>query len=516
MIHRKPAYEELEKQIDKLQHNERYYRLIMDNAADMISKHDPDGRFIYVSPASYCLTGYTPEELEGRNAYDFFHPDDYEKIRAIHGEILKAPVTYTVPYRFSHKLGHYVWLEAISKAIRNPDTGDVSEIIATTRDIASRIQVENALAERLEFEHLVSTVSSELLSINSDQMDVTIENALASIGKVAGADRAYVFLYREDSEIADNTHEWCAENIVPQKNNLRGIILKKELPWFAERISAKEVFVVPDINMLPPEAQAESEHFQMQDILSLMVVPMAFGKRLLGFIGFDAVTEKRVWTHDHQTYLRFFGEIFSNAIVRNRAEIKLRESEERFRVLFEQADDAMFVHDLQGRFRTLNSMACRRLGYTEDELLNMTVADVDPDFMEREDDKKFWPSLPVRLESRHKRKDGSVFAVEVRLSKIVFRDQNLVLSIVSDITRRKHLEEEREQLIKELKEALSNVRTLSGLIPICASCKKIRDDQGYWNQIETYIKEHSEVEFSHSLCPDCVKKLYPDFKQKNS
>jgi hypothetical protein len=67
---------------------------------------------------------------------------------------------------------------------------------------------------------------------------------------------------------------------------------------------------------------------------------------------------------------------------------------------------------------------------------------------------------------------------------------------------------------KELERALSDIKQLSGMLPICASCKKIRNDSGYWQQIETYIRDHSEVEFSHSICPDCVAKLYPDFFSK--
>ena len=75
----------------------------------------------------------------------------------------------------------------------------------------------------------------------------------------------------------------------------------------------------------------------------------------------------------------------------------------------------------------------------------------------------------------------------------------------------KRHQEERERLIGELREALAKVKLLSGLLPICASCKKIREGNGYWNQIESYIKEHSEAEFSHGLCPECAKKLYPDY-----
>ena len=70
---------------------------------------------------------------------------------------------------------------------------------------------------------------------------------------------------------------------------------------------------------------------------------------------------------------------------------------------------------------------------------------------------------------------------------------------------------EQKKLIIELKDALSRIKKLSGLLPICASCKKIRDDEGYWNQIELYISNHSEAEFSHGICPVCAKKLYPDF-----
>ncbi len=79
-----------------------------------------------------------------------------------------------------------------------------------------------------------------------------------------------------------------------------------------------------------------------------------------------------------------------------------------------------------------------------------------------------------------------------------------------EIKERKHAQIEKDNLIVELKDALTKVKTLSGLLPICASCKKIRDDSGYWNQIESYISDHSEAEFSHFICPDCAKKLYPE------
>jgi YesN/AraC family two-component response regulator len=72
---------------------------------------------------------------------------------------------------------------------------------------------------------------------------------------------------------------------------------------------------------------------------------------------------------------------------------------------------------------------------------------------------------------------------------------------------------EQKGLIKDLQQALANIKTLHGLIPICASCKKIRDDRGYWNQLEAYISEHSDAEFSHGICPDCAVKMYPNYKK---
>jgi GAF domain-containing protein len=81
---------------------------------------------------------------------------------------------------------------------------------------------------------------------------------------------------------------------------------------------------------------------------------------------------------------------------------------------------------------------------------------------------------------------------------------------------RKQSEEEKEKLIAELREALAKVKTLSGMLPICASCKKIRDDKGYWNRIEVYISSRSEAEFSHGICPACTKDLYPHIYAKQN
>jgi hypothetical protein len=85
-----------------------------------------------------------------------------------------------------------------------------------------------------------------------------------------------------------------------------------------------------------------------------------------------------------------------------------------------------------------------------------------------------------------------------------------------DISRRKRLEQEKDRLVQKLQAALEKVKTLRGLIPICAGCKKIRNDKGFWQQVEAYFEDHSEVEFSHGLCPECIERLYPELKGTGS
>lgn len=97
--------------------------------------------------------------------------------------------------------------------------------------------------------------------------------------------------------------------------------------------------------------------------------------------------------------------------------------------------------------------------------------------------------------------------------EIIYFCEGLGASIGITLSRKK-AEKEQEKLILEFQEALAKVKTLSKLLPICASCKKIRDDKGYWSEIEEYISEHTDTLFSHGMCPDCMKKMYPDFYKK--
>lgn len=125
-----------------------------------------------------------------------------------------------------------------------------------------------------------------------------------------------------------------------------------------------------------------------------------------------------------------------------------------------------------------------------------------------------FPLLYLYLHMQNKKVGMAIENRPVLAILMEVSEMRLELSLAQqEIERRKTVEREKEELINELQQALSEVKTLRGFLPICANCRKIRDDRGYWQQIEGYIQEHSEAKFSHGLCPDCTKILYPEYPQ---
>ncbi len=145
-----------------LRESEKLYRLLAENSTDMISKHTPvEGVYTYASPACRTLLGYEPEELIGRSAYDFFHPDDLAKIRKSHSTVLEEPIAYTVSYRIRRKNGFYTWFETTNRAIRGERGGEVEEIVAVSRDVTGRKLAEQALRRSEERYRAVVEQSTE-------------------------------------------------------------------------------------------------------------------------------------------------------------------------------------------------------------------------------------------------------------------------------------------------------------------------------------------------------------------
>jgi len=198
---------------------------------------------------------------------------------------------------------------------------------------------------------------------------------------------------------------------------------------------------------------------------------------------------------------------------------RLRESARHYRILMDESMDPTFSFFPDGTYRYVNQAFAKGVGKPADEIIGKKIWDV---FEKDEADKRF--SIVKKVFAQ-----GETEEIEVRVplpsgdtyylttvKPIIGEDGGVetVICTSKNITHRKYaeiaLKEEHDKLLQAMKE----IKTLSGLLPICAACKKIRDDKGYWNQIEGYIQKHSDAQFSHGICPDCARKLYSANKLK--
>ena len=193
---------------------------------------------------------------------------------------------------------------------------------------------------------------------------------------------------------------------------------------------------------------------------------------------------------------------------------QLRIVEDRYRTLLDNSSDAIFSFDKDGRYLYVNTEFSKNVcNESPDYVIGKKIWDI---FSKEEADKRYavvkWVfenGEPRNIEVRVPNPNGDTY--HLTTVKPIFDVQNnvsTVICIAKEITERILVEKEREKLIKELQKALEDINTLSGLLPICARCKKIRDDKGYWNSLEEYIEKHSDASFSHGMCADCSDELY--------
>lgn len=195
---------------------------------------------------------------------------------------------------------------------------------------------------------------------------------------------------------------------------------------------------------------------------------------------------------------------------------ELEKTRDRYSHLYDFAPVGYFTLSEKGIIEAVNLTLASMLGIERNALIGKPLSR----FIRRDDQDIFYAlrqrfletEKPQSCELRLVKKDGHEFYARMECMAIKNRGDDLrqIRAAVSDITERKQAEEQRDKLIAELQKALSEVKTLRGFLPICANCKNIRNDKGYWEKIETYIHDHSDAEFTHGICPECAKKLYPD------
>jgi len=217
----------------------------------------------------------------------------------------------------------------------------------------------------------------------------------------------------------------------------------------------------------------------------------------------------------------------SDITERKQADLALIATKQEIESIIKTVPDIIYRLDPQGRL-TFVSDSVKRYGYQPEKLLGTKVMKlVHPEdkvktihrIKERRTGARSTKSFETRLTTKNQTPvsfEVFIISAEGLYSPKKFGQSTFLgtQGIARDISARKRAEEEREKLHIKLQEAFDNIKTLKGLLPICANCKNIRDDKGYWNQIEAYIRDHSDAEFSHSICPDCAKKLYPELELK--
>lgn len=205
---------------------------------------------------------------------------------------------------------------------------------------------------------------------------------------------------------------------------------------------------------------------------------------------------------------------------RKKDERALKESKEKFKSISSSLNDALITINHTGEITYWNQVASEIFGYNPEEVLGQDLHRLLVPQKYMDAFKKGFQmfsktgagaAVDKTLELSALRKDGTQFPIELSLASYQVNGKWNAVGTIRDITDRKSADQEKEKLISGLRKALKEVKQLRGLIPICSNCKKVRQDNGYWEQIETYIHQHSKAEFSHGICPACAKELYPDF-----
>ncbi len=324
-----------------LSDSEERFRSVVESAPDAIILADQHGNILSWNHAAQGMFQYSAQELLGQPLtvimpprYRAAHEEGFRRLRAT-GEA--RIVGTTLELHGLRKDGSEFPLELSLGTWQTKEGVCYCGII---RDITERKRVEGDLQLKLEMEKTVAGISDNFLRLAD--FDQAVSRSMGEIGRLSGASRAYLFLYRAPTDRWDNTHEWCAEGVSPQIAQLQNIH-SSQFPWWFSQIRSGELIQITDVSALPPEARAEKEEFERQEIRSLLALPVYTGTDLSGFLGFDNVVTTGPWRLENFVLLRVAAEIMGNALERRRAEAALKESESKFRQLVERIREVFWM-----------------------------------------------------------------------------------------------------------------------------------------------------------------------------
>jgi len=303
--------------------------------ADVLNEHaivsiaDSAGNITYVNDQFTEISGYSLSELIGKNhrllKSGIHSPEFYQEIwdtllggKAWHGEVCNRK-----------KNGSLYWVRATIKPVLDSN-GLPIQYISIRTDITELKAAEAKLQKKAELQLMIAEISRDLLDTSSIDMSSAIQRALQRCGEYLNVDRAYLFLYAEYGAKMSNTHEWCGSGIEPQLHLLQNLPFA-DLPWWWKQMYAGSLLEVNDVAALPSEAFAEKAHFEAQQILSLMAMPLQINGKTYGFVGFDSVRARRIWPDRDIQLLIVLTNVINSTLARKRAEQAIEVHKERLR-----------------------------------------------------------------------------------------------------------------------------------------------------------------------------------------
>ncbi|MBI2849911.1 MAG: PAS domain S-box protein [Chloroflexi bacterium] len=436
---------------DKLRESMKKYSSIFDGSRDGICLIDSETGYITdCNPEFERQIGRNLEQLKTMKFWELRPPNQVEISRKLFFEIRERGEGGSTELAIEKPNGEVIPIDSLSRMIT---FGDRRYLQIMTRDITERKKMEEALEHRLDFERTASNVSSRF--VNATDMDSAINASLADIARLSKASRAYLFLFNRDRTTLDNTHEWCADGVSPQIDNLKNVPADM-FPWWMTKLRKGEIIRIEDVSKMPEEARHEQEILESQDIKSLLVLPVYVGGSLAGFLGFDNVFDTAKWSDDDVAILRMFAETIGKALERKQAEEALRQSEESIGQLSEATCEGVAIHD-KGIILLANSAFTKMFGYEVSEVVGKNAMD----FTAPESRALVTANILAGYEKPYEalllRKDSSTFIAEVRGAPIRYRNRVLRATTIRDITEHKKEEAELERAAEEWRSTFDSI-----------------------------------------------------------
>ena len=249
-------------------------------------------------------------------------------------------------------------------------------------EVRRRLKAQKALEERLGYESLIATISSRFINLSNEEIDSGIQESLRQLGQFVGADRCYVVLLSEDGKEKKCIYGWQAKGVKPRVGD-KQFFLTAKCPWWRQKIENAECLCIRTLSDLPPEADGLKSCLRKRGIKSVILLPLVYGRTLIGFLGFDAIREERRWPEDMVTFLKVVGEIIANAIGRKQTYEELKTSYEKVKRSVISTINAMskiielrdpYTAGHQQRVAMLASAIAREMGLPEERVVGIQLA----------------------------------------------------------------------------------------------------------------------------------------------